>query len=296
MPSCTGCWITQRLTDIGLTSFQLNGTRPIDLKGLGSEPGFHSRIPRAFSSLEEARNSFDYHWNGCIQICNQGNFQKDPVSAESNRQYYLKILRAWSDAFEAFVSKNIFDMRSMQGAKVLQMSQAFALISLQSPRIFKETDWDPHVHQFDEITILAGEMISTAGSTSTDQDSGQRSPSFSLDMNLVIPLYAVAHKCRDPFVRRKAVTLLKSSPRQEGIWDSVLAGRVAEKLINMEEHGLGNVRSCHDVPESARICSVDASFDMEGKVGTINYTRQRHGPSDAQMQARQEWVQVNLAE
>jgi len=100
---------------------------------------------------------------------------------------------------------------------------------------------------------------------------------FSLDMNIVAFLYAVSHKCRDPLVRRKAVARLKSHPRKEGIWDSVLTARVAERLISIEEEGLGEVTCCQDVPDWARISAVDVQFDLEGRVGTVGYHPQRLG-------------------
>lgn len=53
-------------------------------------------------------------------------------------------------------------------------------------------------------------------------------PVFSLDTGIVLPLYFVATKCRYPTIRRKSIALLKSTPRQEGVLNSMLTGRVAE--------------------------------------------------------------------
>ncbi len=84
-----------------------------------------------------------------------------------------------------------------------------------------------------------------------------------------------AHKCRHPVIRRKAVSLLYSSPRQEGIWDSILTARVAERLIGIEEAGLGKVTRCEDIPDWARISDVEVSFNRQGRLGIVRYSRQR---------------------
>jgi len=52
-----------------LICIQMLGTIPMKL---GTFPGlraagFQSEIPAAFSTLDEARNSLDYHWNNCIK-------------------------------------------------------------------------------------------------------------------------------------------------------------------------------------------------------------------------------------
>jgi hypothetical protein len=67
---------------------------------------------------------------------------------------------------------------------------------------------------------------------------GKRQKVFNLDIALVVPLYFVAGKCRDARLRRKAIELLRRSERQEGVSNSLMAARVAERLVEMEEEGL----------------------------------------------------------
>lgn len=57
----------------------------------------------------------------------------------------------------------------------------------------------------------------------------------SLDNEVVTPLYEVATLCRDPIIRRKAMDLLRSGPRQEGVFDSYLCAMTAEQIIEIEE-------------------------------------------------------------
>ena len=69
--------------------------------------------------------------------------------------------------------------------------------------------------------------------------------------------------------------MLYAFSRQEGIWNSVLTARVAERLIGIEEAGLGIVTCVADVPDWARISNVDVKFDHQGCLGTVRYSRQR---------------------
>ena len=69
------------------------------------ELGFCAEIPVAFSCLEEARNSLEYHWN-CIHHLFEDIREQCPDRlndwAESRRQSFAKTLQSWKEAFEAF--------------------------------------------------------------------------------------------------------------------------------------------------------------------------------------------------
>lgn len=54
-----------------------------------------------------------------------------------------------------------------------------------------------------------------------------------------------------------------------------MAAHVAERIMTIEEAGLGEVRSCKDIPGCARISHVVASFDPIERKASFSYTRQR---------------------
>ncbi len=67
----------------------------------------------------------------------------------------------------------------------------------------------------EDIVLLAKFVAALANSIATlDQ------PVSSFDLSVVGPLYFVTHECRDPCLRRRAIALLRSAPRQEDIWDT----------------------------------------------------------------------------
>ena len=143
-------------------------------------------------------------------------------------------------AFQAFLQDHgkSLNSRGLQAARTLEISHSFAMIYLSASTVnpfIDEMVWDGFIERYEHVVPLAALIIE---SSTSDNCTRKRGPDFTLDMNIVAPLYIVAHKCRHPVIRRKAVSLLYAAPRQEGVWDSILSARVAERLIGIEETGL----------------------------------------------------------
>ena len=243
------------------------------------EPGFCSDIPNAFTSLQEARNSMDWHWNTCIHLLSDielhtktgGDLQEFNLQQETRCMKFSIMVKKWEAAFQAFLQESgkSLDRQSLRGARTLEIIHIFCAIysEMLNEGLLSELMWDRFTERLNHITELASLII---GPTCDDVLRKQQ-PKFSQDVNIVPPLYAVAHRCRDPVIRRRAVALLYAAPRQEGVWDSILTARVAENVISIEENGLGHVASAQDVPEWARISDVHVNFDLYGRLGAIQY-------------------------
>ena len=290
------CWPSLQDRVPLLTPLQMVGTPPMLLKTRprDMEKGFCPKIPTIFVSLEQARNSLDYQWNSCIQFFNQveggwdatnaktgGSISHGPLDVvetpEMVRQKMFNTVQRWLVAFRAFMQSHgkSLDSRGLRAARSLEISYCFATTYLDVSIVQRghdETIWDPFTERFEQVVDLATSILE---SSSSDKSTQKRGADFSLDMHTVAPLYAVAHRCRHPMIRRKAVSLLYAAPRQEGIWDSVLTARVAERLIGIEESGLGNVTCCEDVPDWARVSDVEVQFDSHERHGTVTFSRQR---------------------
>ena len=89
-------------------------------------------------------------------------------------------------------------------------------------------------------------------------------------------VFLVAIRCRDPFIRRRAITLLLRERRREGVWDSFAAARVAAEIVNLEEGLTGDlnlqevesgVTQPFQIPRENRMRMVMPSIRMEeGKI------------------------------
>ncbi|KAF2650471.1 hypothetical protein K491DRAFT_697262 [Lophiostoma macrostomum CBS 122681] len=65
--------------------------------------------------------------------------------------------------------------------------------------------------------------------------SSQVRPYFSSGSGVLGGLWIVASVSKDPARRRKAIEMLRANPRREGLWDSVVAGEIAQQVLTLEE-------------------------------------------------------------
>ena len=194
------------------------------------------------------------------------------------RQEIFNTFQKWLVAFRAFMQSygRSLDSRGLQAARYLEISYCMATmftdVSIVHRTGHDETIWDNFTKRFEQVVDLATSIVE---SLSCDKSTQDRGAEFSLDMHTIPHLYTVVHKCRHPIVRRKAVSLLFAAPRQEGVWDSILTARGAERLIAIEESGLGNVTCCEDVPDWARVSDVRVNFHLHERHGTVTFSRRR---------------------
>ena len=254
-------------------------------EGAENAPGFCAEPPEVFSSIEEARNSKDYLCNTCIHLLNSMESNRDHEGTEitgsqleTRRLACSRAFGKWLEAFRAFLQNkgHLLDKKERQSAHALEISQIFCTIWLDigPPMILtSEMGWDAFTARYERIVDLAELVIEPASC------GNKTTPKFSIDMDTVAPLFAVASRCRHPVIRRKAITLLYAAPRQEGIWNSILAAQIAEQVVRLEEEGLGSIASADDVPQRARLRSVELDFDHHGRISNVSYKR-RSGSLD----------------
>ena len=269
---------------------------PMALQNFGCPElqGSNPEIPATFTSLEEAYDFYQYYTNQSLHLWYDIKQRPAPERVTEPR-IFLDIFRKWQISMQSFLQRNngTLDPSAQQAARILQLNLQMLELSIDNftqehgPRLpvwdqgafqYQMTGplaWDRSTAELKHILILARDVVEY----SLKIETSQRFRSFALDTNIVETLFAIAHLSRDPFIRREAVALLRLSPRQEGLWDGVVVAQVCEKLIEIEEEGLGVVRSCDDVPKCARVSQLKMNFDEEGRPRKIIYRRSK-GPSD----------------
>jgi hypothetical protein len=141
--------------------------------------------------------------------------------------------------------------QELRGTLLLRIHYICGFIVLHKSTQPDQCTYDTYNDHFEQIISLAGSLLTA----SDGPDPASSKPAFSLDFGIIPPLFYTAVSCRDPSIRRRAVSLL-SSPRHEGAWSAVDAARVGSIAIEAEEEGLGEIRSSRDVPESSRLCEI----------------------------------------
>jgi hypothetical protein len=202
----------------------------------------HDEIPLSFSSIKEAKNLFEY---GCHLFTSSHAAQlscdpaQSPSVVQAQKHHVVNLHSKFSLALQAFVELKgaSFSPKENIAIAVLQLHVLNAIVSFDLVLLppSNRSPWTDFLPQMKEIIALGEKIIS---STSSANDSAGQNTSFCLDMGVIIPLSTVINHCRDAVIRRKAITLLRSISRQEGIWNSLLIAKSAERIIEIEESEL----------------------------------------------------------
>lgn len=99
-------------------------------------------------------------------------------------------------------------------------------------------------------------------------------PSYSVGLSIVEPLHSVCVRCRNPRIRRQALQLLKMCNRKEGIWDSLICAKVAERIIDLE------TAQTDGSSERFLIANMQA-FYLDAGRAVVYYARERVSNSSA---------------
>jgi hypothetical protein len=116
-----------------------------------------------------------------------------------------------------------------------------------------ESAWDQYKEQFEELIKLVAEVLE-------DDLRFTNAPSklFSFELGIIPPLEVVARKCRYPKTRRKALAMLRKSPKRECLFDSMYSAILDERVMELEEMAFklpaGQIPDDNQLPpENARI-------------------------------------------
>ncbi|KAJ8069385.1 hypothetical protein OCU04_003039 [Sclerotinia nivalis] len=133
------------------------------------------------------------------------------------------------------------------------------------------------------------------GLSSSQETYSHIKPSFALDLGIIPPLFVVATKCRDRKLRREAISLLTSSHRREGMWDSRLCASVGNWIMGVEEEELdnyvrGTVSEKQMVPDEKRVMVMAVEFDLEKRWAKLRRGTRGAKRGDSDPRAKEEQI------
>ncbi|CZT47184.1 uncharacterized protein RSE6_07718 [Rhynchosporium secalis] len=153
-------------------------------------------------------------------------------------------------------------------------------------------DYTPH---FTSILTQTLALLKKAGNPMPKPQKETIAGEFIADVGMLPFMWFTALKCRVPWLRRQTIALLTNTPIREGMWDSFIMARVAQKIIMLEEDGFydnfsegiepqpfdspvaNNDRLKHIpvLPESSRFYDVDLQMYNPKGSGKIVLRRQK---------------------
>jgi hypothetical protein len=236
------------------------------------------KMPKQFKSVSEARQYFEFYCHSHT-LSQASIVDRGTMCARENFTVDQDLVAEWSSAFEAmleFHADTISD-DDMQVANVLKiwaitMNNAIHVQTSHASMYDDQELWDACGPQHETVIKLAETVLEHDYEGTQEDDTIMHR--FTLDFGLVGPLYDTARVCRDPYIRRKAIHLLRTYPRREGLWDSLLAARSAEREMELEESAVREVQTAADIPGWARISSALPTFHPGHRWASVVYTRQ----------------------
>ncbi|KAH8814802.1 hypothetical protein F5884DRAFT_151664 [Xylogone sp. PMI_703] len=172
----------------------------------------------------------------------------------------------------------------------INITRSVITVILGAGLVPNEMVYDNFNAEFRDIVHCAEEIINITSRLNRDGFSNATSkaypkqlgtkiePTFSIRVCFIPHLFMTATRCREPEIRHRALILLKECNRREGVWDSVLCGLAAERVVMIEEQRaleyihLSNpgvhweLQSAHQVPEYVRITVQEVGFQSQWSV------------------------------
>ncbi|KAK3685325.1 hypothetical protein B0T22DRAFT_214730 [Podospora appendiculata] len=143
---------------------------------------------------------------------------------------------AWESDMRAYMTNariaNSRDERCQTSLLSLKLYHAATRLLVKArPATGPESGWDECLAHFERIVGASAALLRLARA-------GGAHTLLSLEPGIIVPLYLTATSCRHAVVRRRAIALLRTTKRQEGVWTSYGAAAVAEAIMTVEEEGL----------------------------------------------------------
>lgn len=204
---------------------------------------YHRPVPDEFLDYPSAQRSWDFLMDEALQFYRRTFFNKVYLPANSDppakiaKQYakYIQKLAAFERAFQPILNNSIDadGTISNPAALILSLYQKCTIIILAAVQDPSEMIFDSYLPEFQYVARTCARLVRAQSNTKLPKIAR-----FSFEVGLLPPLHFTVMKCRDPIIRREAISVLLASRRQEGMWDSILCARIGAWLVSCEEEGL----------------------------------------------------------
>ena len=260
---------------LDLQAAKYQGMRPPKLAHL-SEP----LIPSRFSSIAQAKDSLTsltiplYAFvRSTAEEYKYRKLQDLPLDDAATISILMDSFDAWKDLFDKFLHRSTskFSMLEQSIIDALIINHRTDYIEAATCTHPEAMVFDQYDEEFDEIVTLAANVIRSRKQTAILE--------FRLDMGIIYPLFFTAVRCREPWIRQRALALLRSIRFQEGVWSAKAQASIAQVAINREDSFNDDSSLPGQRPlEFARVHSVGVNMvDPAKRVAEVNLTQKLNG-------------------
>ncbi|KAE9363550.1 hypothetical protein N431DRAFT_550357 [Stipitochalara longipes BDJ] len=201
-------------------------------------------IPAEFRSLKEATFSLAIITLGsCHWWMTSGNsmfYSPNPLAEQvstgqspiSQFSVFIAELEQWNVAFKAIWrrAKSLQGKAMFKGAALIRLFWLTAYLWLASGASNSQAS-RRFTRELEEAIHLSTKLMELPGESVVDT-------SFSFDTRIVLPLTTIGFAYRHRACRRRVIDIFSKMPRREGLWDTILTGKVIAWIAQLEEVGL----------------------------------------------------------
>ena len=173
------------------------------------------------------------------------------------QRLHLEECLRWAEAYKALRRRLTLTQESPDyiNAIYLWLRHRTGYIALACSQSANQIVYDAYTDDFRQIVQIAKVLHTQPSNTAV----------FTFDLRYIPQLYFTAIRCRNRVIRRQAIELLLSRPYREGVWDSLVAGKMATTVMEFEEEGLeGN-----HIPEDKRVRGTMIKFNLMSRSGCL---------------------------
>lgn len=246
-----------------------------------AERGVQQLSNNGFESLAQAKARCDTLMGSTFHFLARCRPPGSPRALEMPEVVYewrrvLALHSNYMNALDNFLKRpdKVRNKKDCQGIILLRMHilTTYTLVAVCLAENEEEA-FDQQIAEFKRIVSLADEFLSSFGDTNSQE---LRLPSLSTDWGIIPPLTVTAMKCRDPYIRRKALSILASWPHREGFWDSSLAMKFGLQIVELEEKPI-QVGGIEGSPHAARMANVSLELGEDQHYGIMKWQRLEPG-------------------
>jgi hypothetical protein len=196
----------------------------------------------------------------------------------------LKMFDAWKRKFDDLEKEqgDFWVSNIARGKSMLRAVHLTVYLWLSTSCSVYETSWDQFKPQFEELLELSEEVMDDEIRFPDAQ-----SKLFSFELGIIPPLEVVARKCRYPTLRRRALEMLRKSPKRECLFDSMYSAILDERVMELEEMSFklpaGQIPDDDQLPpENARIHLIFFAYEeVPGLRGwPVSFLSKPRGPNE----------------
>jgi hypothetical protein len=211
------------------------------------------------TSLSQARSYLDQLMNRALIFIRLVGLERKKRDAQQQQKLELQQqqLLLEFDSFLASLDKLLQKMgpfiqqSDLRASLMLKIFHRTSLVWILTVMERDESVFDHHIPDFNAIVGYAEKVVQLTSAIDKQIDNQSR---FSLEGELIAPLYFSANKCRNPSIRRRAIVLMSRYGKIEGMWNASHYAAVSRLIMEVEEGACsGVVESEKDVEPRARV-------------------------------------------